>query len=323
MSTSSIVMRPYQGESDLQLLIDLFDACERVDKLEFSISLDRLRLELENPSVDRVRDLALWENVQGRLIGFGQVDILEASTDNLADGNLWFFVHPTARNGDLERQILTWAEHRMQDVGRERQGQPKLFTWSRNTRLDRVATIEQHGFTKSRQFWFLTQSLDRTIPSPHLPTGFTIRHVNAAQEAQAWVDLHNRCFFGSWNYHPLTVENYQLRLQDAEYIPELDLVALDPDRKFAAACYCAIHAAHNTFLGRQEAWIALLFTSPDFQRRGLAKAMLFHALDRLKSQHIEITKIGVDSENAYGARQLYESIGFKHRYTNIAYVKHL
>ena len=323
MSSSSIIMCPYKGESDLQPLIDLFDDCERVDKLEFSVSLDRLRLELENPSVDRDRDLALWEDTQGRLIGFAQVDILEATTDNLADGNLWFFVHPIARNGELERQIITWAEHRMQAVGRERQGQPKLFTWSHNTRLDRVATIEQHGFAESRQFWFLTQSLDRTIPAPQLPAGFTIRHVNAIEEAQAWVDLHNRCFFGSWNYHPLTVENYQLRLQNAEYIPKLDLVAIDSDGKFVAVCYCAIDAAHNIFLGRQEAWIALLFTSPDFQRRGLAKAMLFHALDRLKARKIEIAKIGVDSENAFGARQLYESIGFKHRYTNIAYVKHL
>jgi mycothiol synthase len=233
MTSSSIIMRSYRGELDLQLVIDLFDACERVDKLEFSISLDRLRLELENPSVDRDRDLALWEDTQGQLIGFGQLDILEVTKDNLADGNLWFFVHPTARNGDLDRQIVTWAEHRIQEVGRERQGQPKLFTWSRNTRIERIATIEQHGFAESRQFWFLSQSLDRTIPAPQLPAGFTIRHVNAAQEAQAWVDLRNQCFFGSWNYHPLTVENYQLRLQDAEYIPELDLVAISQREGFA------------------------------------------------------------------------------------------
>ena len=57
-------MRPYKGESDLQPLIDLFDDCERVDKLEFSVSLDRLRLELENPSVDRHLDLALWEDTR-------------------------------------------------------------------------------------------------------------------------------------------------------------------------------------------------------------------------------------------------------------------
>jgi mycothiol synthase len=43
----------------------------------------------------------------------------------------------------------------------------------------------------------------------------------------------------------------------------------------------------------------------------------------LKALGMEIAKIGVDSENAFGARQLYESVGFKHLYTNIAYVKNL
>ncbi len=51
--------------------------------------------------------------------------------------------------------------------------------------------------------------------------------------------------------------------------------------------------------------------------------MLLHALARLRAIDIEIAKIGVDAENAFGARQLYESIEFKHLYTNIAYVKHL
>jgi mycothiol synthase len=80
---------------------------------------------------------------------------------------------------------------------------------------------------------------------------------------------------------------------------------------------------HNTFLGRQEGWVVLLFTSPDFQRRGLATVMLLHGLHRLKALNLDIAKIGVDSENAFGAGKLYTSVGFKHLYTNIAYVKHL
>jgi mycothiol synthase len=232
-------------------------------------------------------------------------------------------VHPIARGGDLEAQIIAWAEHRMGEVARERQGQPKLLTWSRDSRIDRIAILKHHGFVAGRQYWFLSQSLQRNIPTSQLPEGFSIRAVDGEQEAQAWVDLHNQAFCGAWLYHPLTVESYKHRLQAPDYLPELDLVAVDTDGKFAAICYCAIDRSHNTFVGRQEGWVALLFTSPDFQRRGLARAMLCHALARLKTLNIEIAKIGVDSENAYGARQLYESIGFEHRYTNIAYVKHL
>lgn len=51
--------------------------------------------------------------------------------------------------------------------------------------------------------------------------------------------------------------------------------------------------------------------------------MLFDALAQLQALNMEIANIGVDAENAFGARQLYESVGFEHRFTDIAYVKHL
>jgi mycothiol synthase len=323
MSNLSIVMRHYNGGTDLQKIVDLFDACERVDKLDLSISPAQLQLEIEVPGVDLDRDLRLWENDVGQVIGFGELSIDEPIENNLADGTLWMIVHPAARGGDLEAQIIAWAEARMGEVGRERNGKPKLFTWSRDSRVERIATLNRHGFVESRQFFFLTRLLNETIPSPQLPEGFTIRAVNLDRDAQAWVDLRDRSFFGTWNYHPLTVESCKHRLQNPDYLPELDLVAVDPDGKFASICYCAIDREHNTFLGRQEGWVALLFTSPDFQRRGLARAMLFNGLAQLKTLKIDIAKIGVDSENAFGAKQLYESVGFKPLYTNIAYVKYL
>ncbi len=323
MNSLLAIIRSYQGESDLQLIIDLIDACEKVDRLDSFVSIEQLRSSITNPAIDREHDLGLWEDAQGKLIGFGELSIDEPISDNLADGTLGFLVHPIARGGHLETQIIAWAEQRISKIARERQGKPKLLTWSRDSRSDRIAILEHHGFVAGRQYWFLSQSLQRNIPTTQLPEGFSIRAVDGEREAQAWVDLHNRAFCNAWHYQPLTVESYKHRLQAPDYLPELDLVAVDADGKFAAICYCAIDRAHNTFVSRQEGWVALLFTSPDFQRRGLARAMLFHALARLKTLNIEIAKIGVDSENAYGARQLYESIGFEHRYTNIAYVKHL
>jgi mycothiol synthase len=317
------IMCHYQGESDLPKIIDLFDACESVDRLEQSVSIAQLKLALEAPGVDRKRDLSLWEDANGQLVGFGELSMPEPTPDNLADGSLWFFAHPNARDGYLEEEIISWAESRMQEVGIERRGQPKLFTWSRNTRTDRIATIEQQGFKESRQFLFLTQTLTEIIPTPQLPIGFTIRAIDCERDAQAWVDLHNQSFINTWNYHPLTIERYQCRLQDPDYFPELDLVAIDSDGTFASICLCVIDRTHNTFVGRQEGWVALLFTHPGFQRKGLARAMLLHGLHRLKDFGIDIAKIGVDAQNPFGARKLYESVGFKHLYTNIAYVKHL
>lgn len=323
MENSSITMRSYQGEADLQPLVDLFDACEKVDKLDLSISPAQLQLEIEAPGVDLDRDLRLWENDAGQVIGFGELSIDEPNPGNLADGTLWFVVHPIARGGDLDRQIIEWSETRMKEVGKKRQGQPKLFTWSRDSRTERITILKHNSFAENRRFFFLSQTLTESIIKPTLPSGFTIRAVNGSLEAQAWVDLHNQSFINTWNYHPLTIESYQHRLQDPDYLAELNLVAIDPEGKFAAICYCTINREHNTFIGRQEGWIALLFTSPDFRQRGLARAMLLHGLDRLKALGMNIAKIGVDSENPFGARKLYESVGFERIYTNIAYVKYL
>jgi mycothiol synthase len=323
MNSLSITTRHYKGESDLQLIVDLFDACESVDRVELSLSIDQLRLALAAPIIDPVKDLRLWENTQGQLIGFSQSWIEEPTGADLADGGLWFIVHPTARGGDIEANMIALAESRIREVGKERQAQPKLFTWSLSSQIERIALIKQHGFVESRHFWNLSRSLHDPIPAPQLPAGFTIRAVDRAQEAQAWVDMYNQAFYGQWNFHPLTVESYQHRLQDPDYLPEIDLVAINSEGKLASACYCSIDPTHNTFTGRQEGWIVLLFTSPDFQRRGLATALLFHALARLQAFKLDIAKIGVDSRNAFGAGKLYESVGFERFRTNTAYVKHL
>jgi mycothiol synthase len=323
MGNSSITMRPYGGESDLQALVDLFDACERVDKLESSTSIAQLRQSLEAPSLDRNRDLSLWENDRGQLMGFGQLWVMEPTEDDLANGWIRFSIHPNARRSDLAQQIIAWAEEQMSEVGRERQGQPKLMASIRNSRADRIAILKDRGFVENRHLLRLSRSLTETIPQTHLPKGFTIRSVNGSMEAQVWVELHNRCFSGHWNYHPMTLEDSLYRLQHPNYSSELDLVVIDPDGKFASACHCSIDPAHNTFTGRQEGWIISLFTSPEFQRRGLARAILFHGLHQLQALKVHIAKIRVDSENAFGAKRLYESVGFEHLYTEIAYVKYL
>jgi hypothetical protein len=51
--------------------------------------------------------------------------------------------------------------------------------------------------------------------------------------------------------------------------------------------------------------------------------MLFNGLARLQALDMDTAKIGVDSRNAFGARQLYESVGFEHFRTNTAYIKYL
>jgi mycothiol synthase len=320
MGNSPITMRPYRGETDLQPIVDLLHACEAVDQLEQWTSVAELRLDFDAPSMDKARDLRLWEDAD-RLVGFGKLWIPESG--ELVDGFVGFWVHPDARGGVLEKQIITWAENRVGEVGQERGLKAKLRASSRDDKQHFIAIFEGNGFSIDRRFFALSRSLAEPIAEPQFPQGFTVRTSRGAQDADAWVELHNQSFIDHWNHHLLTLEDFKHWLMDPDYRPELDLVAVSVDGTFASHCFCYIHAEDNARTGRLEGWIGILGTRRGFRRLGLARAMLLHGLQRLKAAGMETAKIGVDAENPMGARQLYESVGFRKVHTRLMYVKDL
>ena len=116
----TLTMRPLAiaTESDLEAIAHLLNICEEVDRLDESTSVSELRTEFDHPSVDKARDIRLWEDAEGKLIGFGELGIPESG--EIIDGWLWYRVHPSARGGSLERQIVAWGEQRMREVALER-----------------------------------------------------------------------------------------------------------------------------------------------------------------------------------------------------------
>lgn len=315
----ALTMRPYAGETDLQAIADLINACEAVDQLDEGTSVSELRLEFDSPSLDKARDLCLWSDTECRLIGFAQLSIPQS--DRVIDGSLWFRVHPAARGGNVETQIVSWGEERMRSVSQERGVSVKLRSGTRDDKADRIALLEGCGFTPDRYFLTMKRSLAEPILERGFPAGFTLRQVNGEQDAQPWVELHNQSFIDHWNHHDLTLENYKYWLTDPDYRPELDLIAIAPDGTFAAYCYCYISSEDNERTGRNEGWIAMLGTRRGFRRIGLGRAMLLAGMHQLKVAGVEEALLGVDAENPSGAKQLYESVGFRQVYTWISYVK--
>jgi mycothiol synthase len=321
MGSSPITMRPYRGETDLPLIVDLLEACEAVDQLEQWTSIAELRLSFDEPLLDKERDLRFWEDAD-KLVGFGQLGIPESG--EIVDGFLIFRVHPEARGGEIEQQIFAWAEERLREVGQERGLQAKLRSNSREDQSDRIAILERNGLSVDRCFLTLSRSLAEPISEPCFPRGFTMRTVRGEEDAAAWVDLHNQSFIDHWNYHPLTLESYKHWWgNDPDYRPDLDLVAVAADGTLASCCFCGIYPGDNMRTGRQEGWVGILGTRRGFRRLGLARAMLLSGLHQLKAAGMDTAKIGVDADNPLGARQLYESVGFQKLHTKPVYAKDL
>lgn len=315
-----LTKRPYGGETDLEPIANLLEACEAVDRLEQWTTVAELEREFNAPSFDKERNIQLWEDDTGKLIGFAS--FWQPPVGELTDCYLGFRVHPSARGGTLEREILNWGEERLRELAKE-QGvtSVKLRCSSRDSQIDRIAILHENGFNADRYFLIMERSLHEPLAQPQIPTGFTVRSVTPEQDAEAWVEMHNQSFIDHWNHHDLTVEDYKHWRADPDYKPELDLVAIAPDGTFASHCYCAIFPEDNKRSGRQEGWVGILGTRRGFRRLGLGKAMLLKGMQTLLAAGMDIAKIGVDYDNPNGARQLYESVGFRKLHTNVSYFK--
>lgn len=315
----TLIMRPYVGETDLQAIAHLINTCEAIDQLNRGTSVPELQQGFDAPSLLKARDLQLWEDADGKLIGFGQLWIPEKG--QAIDGLLWFHVHPAERGQGLEKQIFTWGEERMREVGRERHLPVQMRLFIRDSQTEYIALSENCGFSCDRYFFTMERSLTVPIPEPQFPAGFTLHQVRGEQDAQAWVDLHNHSFIDHWNHHDLTVESYKHWLIDPQYRPELDLVAVAADSTFAAFCQCRINSEENKRSGRNEGSIGIIGTRRGFRRMGLGRAMLLAGMQRLKAAGVETAKLGVDVKNPNQAKSLYESVGFRKLYANFFYVK--
>lgn len=75
----------------------------------------------------------------------------------------------------------------------------------------------------------------------------------------------------------------------------------------------------DEIVGRREAWINLLGTRREWRKRGLASALLAHAVRAYAAAGFDTAMIGVDRDNPSGAAGLYKSLGFTLVRTNVAY----
>ena len=318
-NTNNINMRPYAGELDLEAIANLINFCDSAYNLDRKTSVSELRNDFNTPSFNQEKDICLWENVDNKLVGFASLWITEPS--DTIDGYLSIHVHPNFINYGLESEIIRWGEVRMQQVRKERGFEVKLRSGCRDSFSQRIAILENHGFTVARYFFTMERSLLEPIPEPKLPEGFTLKRTNPKQDAALWVELFNQAFQDHWNHHDVTVENLQHWLNNENYRPELDLIVVNPNGQFVACCYGEIFPGDNLHKERKEGWIDILATRREFRRMGIGKAILISNLHELKAAGMHVAKLGVDADNANGALGLYESIGFQKIYTTLSYVK--
>lgn len=319
MSIKTLTPRCYGCETDLEAIAKLLNSSESAHQFNEWPSPAEMLMQLETPSVDKQRDICLWENSNSQVVAIAGLMIPEIGED--IAGILWFRVDPQSKGNNLEAQILEWGERRMGEVGRERNVKVKVLCGAHGDNVERIALLESSSFEIERYFLTMERSLTDPIPEAEFPEGFTLKHIENEADAAAWAEMFNQTFIDHWNHQDITVKSVKDKLNDPKYQSELSLVAVAPDGTFAALCDCQIHPENNELNKRKDGLVSILGTRRGFRKQGLGRGILLSALKLLKTEGMETAMLYVDADNLSGATRLYESVGFRRVNTQIAYIK--
>ena len=309
--------RGYAGNEDLPAMCDLLNLVDKHDDLDDGYaSPDDWRTYIDDPQTVKERDIRIWEDESGRMVGFGKLWI--AKQDEKPETDVYFMmrVHPDVRNQGLEEEMFQWAEGQAGSVAQERGQQGKVRTGMTIGTPEAVTyaedVLKRNGYEPVRYWFKMARDLNEPIADPVFPEGFTVRHTEGPAEAEKWIDVFNNSFIDHWNHHDETVESHRFWLENnPNYNKERDLVAIAPDGTWAAFNFMVIYTEDNEANNRKEGWVDILGTRRGYRKMGLGTAMLLVGMRKLKEDGMDTAVLGVDAENPSGALRLYEAVGFK------------
>ncbi|MDX2008348.1 MAG: GNAT family N-acetyltransferase [Meiothermus sp.] len=201
---------------------------------------------------------------------------------------------PLELRSELLRQMVAHAEAHAQNLD----PQARLITSVARSNLETIGVVQSLGYAQDDfMMYFLERPLDDEILPPRLPEGFVVRHPEP-HEIDERVGIHLEV----WHPSRFTLESYlNIRSSAPLYRPDLDLVTVTPEGRFAS--YCIVWYDPVNQNGEFEP----VGTRPGFERRGLGRAVLTEGFRRLKALGAKTAYVACEPDTL----EFYQSAGFK------------
>lgn len=253
------------------------------------------------PSEDENRrNLRLWESISE------DQPTLEAwAIFSRHEGSFDLFVSPalygTPAHEAVMGEYVTWAEARAREAGLKRLW--PFWAMEYDTVLARL--YKAHSFVVVKidpAPPLFEQTLDE-LPAIQLPDGFTVQGVKNLDDGQLRAAVLQSAFRPNGDWGEFWAEYAQF-IGSAVYDGERDLFVRSPDGRGASACTIWFDPVNGVGLFEPVA------THPDFQGKGLGKAVMAEGLRRMKAAGMRRAIVGFDPNNA-AALALYTSMGFQ------------
>lgn len=308
------------AKNDVGAWAELLAAVEATDRIGEHYSADDLAEQLANPLLDVAEGtLAAWDG--GRMVAAG-LTACRPAADPVHQMSLWGAVHPDYRRRGLGGHLLDWAIRTTPVLhGRRFPGSPlELHVYLDDGNEGAKTMVTRAGMAPVRWFHSMSRDLGTDLPASDLPDGLEIvtYRVDLADAARR---VRNASFTDHWGSVPHTPESWKSFITGVQaFRPEGSFVVRDGAGESVAVLLTHYFAADTEATGVREAWIQIVGTLREWRGRGVAAALLAHALAEFRAQGYQKAGLGVDADNPTGALGVYTRAGFvvEHRATTYA-----
>jgi mycothiol synthase len=291
--------RPYHGEPDLEAMRHLLVRGRQACNGTYYIHNGDLNWWLYYPPLegDYWNDIYLWDDPErtGEILGWALISADWVGFD--------VYVQPELRASPTAYEMYVWAEQKALCTALERGRKTTHVLWIRHDDEVLDEHLKQQGYRLARGVVHLTRNVDETILKSKINGEFTLRTCKGlpevAERARAQYGA-----FGSNAPFEKYLERFRRFMCSPVYDPNLDIVAVAADEQIAAFCIVWIDPINKVGLFEP------VGTRPDFQRKGLGRAVMQEGLRRLSDAGINQAIVSTFEDNE-AAIKLYESVDFR------------
>ncbi len=290
--------RPYRDAADLEKMRQLLQAGRQAANGTYYIHIGDLSWWLFYPPLEFElwQYLHLWDDPENPR------EILAWSLVSPDCYTADVVLQPRLRGSALAQQMYVWAEEAIIALGRSDNQELVRMMWVAEDDKVLDGHLRQGGFCRAKEDVSMLRLLDEDIPAPVLPEGYVVRGCSGECEVEQRAAAQHGAFGSTAPFDRYT-NRFRRFMRSPVYMPELDVVAAAPDGRIGAFCITWLDPLNK--VGNFEP----VGTHPDFQRKGLGKAVMFEALRGLKERGMTHAIVCTAETNTPAVR-LYESVGF-------------
>jgi mycothiol synthase len=291
-----VSLRPLDDE-DLAAWAALLAAVEAVDRTGEHFAADDLAELLADPDVEVGKDAVGAFDADGRLVGYWLV-APRAATDGMVPVEMQGAVLPALRGQGIGTRLVTGMVERAVLARDERRPDlpARLVTTGGSSDVAQAGLLASVGLQPERWTFVMRASLDPLPPEQPLPDGYRVRPYDDPM-AEALREAHNAAFVDLPGAATMSEARWRQSVTEARnFRPDVSFVASPmASDQIVAYVQTAEFEADFAATGRREAYVAKVGTLRAHRGKGLAAALLGHAMHAYRAAGYDEAALAVDS----------------------------